>query len=297
MRLGLSAMVLALSAAACPAMAQDRLGLAPSVPWTLDYDDDSCALRRMFGSGDDQAYLEMRRFGPGLILQTIIGHSRMDARQPVNFTYRFDSDPEWHDVSGSNTVTLANDFSGVLFDPYFVRLPGYDELEDPAERVEYLRTLDLRAIEKEAASRTNSITLRGAFRRELTLQLGNLEAPIAALNACIDELMTHWNIDVEAHKTLTRAVTPVNLSEVGRMIDYPPKMIQRNMQGVVNIRLDVDETGRITGCHIQMPLSDPAFEETSCVDIQHALDFDPALDRDGKPIASYWITKVHFSLN
>ena len=62
------------------------------------------------------------------------------------------------------------------------------------------------------------------------------------------------------------------------------------------MRLDVDETGGITACHIQMPLSDPAFEESSCADIQHALDFDPALDKDGKPIASYWVTKVYFQI-
>ena len=90
---------------------------------------------------------------------------------------------------------------------------------------------------------------------------------------------------------------PVNLPDVSRMIDYPPKMAREGMQGVVNIRLAVDETGLVTSCHIQMPLSDPAFEETSCADIQHELDFDPALDRDGKPIASYWITKVRFVIS
>jgi hypothetical protein len=80
------------------------------------------------------------------------------------------------------------------------------------------------------------------------------------------------------------------------MMDYPPEMLRRGMPGLVNIRLAIDDAGRITACHIQMPLSDPSFEESSCADIQHALDFDPALDKDGKPIASYWITKVHFSL-
>ena len=119
---------------------------------------------------------------------------------------------------------------------------------------------------------------------------------MAALNDCIDELMTHWNIDVEAHKTLTRPALPVNLPEVGSMIDYPPMMIRQNLQGVVNIRLAIDEAGRITGCHIQMPLSDPVFEESSCADIQHALDFDPALDKDGQPIKSYYVTSVRFQM-
>lgn len=81
------------------------------------------------------------------------------------------------------------------------------------------------------------------------------------------------------------------------MMDYPPKMLRRSMPGLVNVRLAIDERGLITACHIQMPLSDPEFEASSCADIQHALEFDPALDKDANPIASYWITTVIFSLD
>ena len=128
------------------------------------------------------------------------------------------------------------------------------------------------------------------------MRLGGFDKAIAALNDCVDELMSHWNIDVEAHRTLTRPAAPVNLPDVSRMIDYPPKMAREGMQGVVNIRLAVDETGLVTSCHIQMPLSDPVFEESSCADIQHALDFDPALDKDGQPIKSYYVTSVRFQM-
>jgi hypothetical protein len=108
--------------------------------------------------------------------------------------------------------------------------------------------------------------------------------------------MTHWSIDIEAHKTLTRRPVPIDMAAAASMIDYPPKMLRQNMPGLVHIRLAIDERGRITGCHIQMPLSDPVFEETSCADIQHAFEFEPALDKDGKPIASYWLTSVRFTL-
>jgi hypothetical protein len=301
MRFGLWAVAVVVSAAAAsPAASQDRPGLAPSTAWTLDYADDSCALRRIFGEGEDQVYLEFRRFEPDLGLQTVIGSRRMKARQPVHFTYRFGNEADWQDVTGANTVTLDTEnaeFSGVLFNPRFLVLPEYDELEnDELAKFNYRQSHDLRAAESQAAASVDSITLRGAFRQELTLQLGRLDAPIKALNQCIDELMTHWGIDVEAHKTLTRPAVPINLPEVGSMIDYPPKMVRAEMQGVVNVRLAIDETGRITSCHIQMPLSDPEFEESSCVDVQHAIDFDPALDKDGTPIASYWVTKVNFVL-
>lgn len=292
----LLALAAALSAAiVSPAMAADP-PLAPSAPWTLEYDTDSCALRRLFGAGEDRAYLEFRRFGPGSILQTIIASSRMKPTWPLAFRYRWGGEGEWRDVAYANSVTLDTGFDGVLFEAGLGDSPEHPEIEDPRERAAYFQTIDSRAIEEEAAARAEAISLRGAFRKELSLHLGSLAEPIAALNKCVDELTTHWGIDVEAHKTLTRPAVPANLPEVGSMIDYPPKMIRRRTQGVVNIRLAVNETGRITGCRIQMPLSDPVFEETSCVDVQHALDFYPALDKDGRPIASYWVTRVLFQL-
>jgi hypothetical protein len=117
------------------------------------------------------------------------------------------------------------------------------------------------------------------------------------MNECLDELVTHWGIDVDAHRTLTRHATPTNLKRVPRMMDYPPKMLAKGMPGYVNVRLDINESGGISACHIQMPLSDPEFERSTCADLQHALIFDPALDTDGTPIRSYWITQVRFQIN
>jgi len=275
--------------------ADDRLALAPSSPWTIDYAADSCALRRTFGSGKEQAFLEMRRFAPGWGLQTTIASSRAGARFDRNVRYRFTDDAEWQYPGLGLAVTLDNGLKGAIVEPPLVELPELEAIEDDAERAAYFSAIDFRAIERQQAAAIDSLSVRG-LGREFTLQLGKLEAPIGALQDCVDELTTHWNIDVEAHKTLTRKATPVNWRAGSRMLDYPPRMAREGMPGLVNVRLAIDETGKITGCSIQMPLSDPAFEESSCDDIQHAFDFDPALDKDGKPIASYWITRVVFRL-
>lgn len=285
---------LALSTSAMPAVAQDSPALAPSTPWNIDYDTDSCALRRVFGEGDRQAFLELRRFDRAPGLQATVTSNLTEARRSDGFKYRFGGNTDWSEAT-ANRITTDGGFSGVLFsallaDFYFV------EDNSAAGRAIGLRSFDWQAVEKEAAARADSLALRGVFSRPLVLQLGSLEKPIEALNQCVDELMTHWGIDVEAHKTLTRPAVPINLPEVPRMIDYPPKMLRQRLAGVVNIRLSIDERGQITACHIQMPLSDPAFEESSCADVQHALEFEPALDKDGKPIPSYWITKVVFQI-
>lgn len=283
-------------AAACPAAAQSGQALAPSSDWNLDYDQDSCALRRMFGEDGNRAYLELRRFGPGAGLQATIASERMRVRNPAEIRYRLFDQAEWSEPIHAPTLRMAEGFTGVVFTISLVELPELEELTDPLEREARFSSIDLRALERAAAETTDTLTVRGAFANHLNLQLGSMVRPVDALNQCIDELITHWGIDVEAHKSLTRRPVPVNLPEVGSMIDYPPAMLRRNMPGVVNLRLDIDERGGVAGCHIQMPLSDPSFEETSCVDVQHAIEFEPALDKDGKPIASYWITRVIFGI-
>jgi hypothetical protein len=291
MRFFAAALLLAIAATALPAAAKDSWVLAPSAPWTIDYADDSCALRRMFGTGSDQVFLELRRFGPGVGTYAIVSSNRFRARKPPRFRYRFGEQGDWRDVYGLGVS--GDGFSGVIFSSSLVPLPA---MQDAAERETYLRVTDLTGVERERAAAVDTFYLDGAFGRDLQLQTGSLAAPMRALNECVDELVTHWNIDIEAHKTLTRPPAPIDLAAAARMIDYPPKMLRQNMPGLVHIRLAIDEKGRITECHIQMPLSDPVFEETSCADIQHAFEFEPALDKDGNPIASYWLTSIRFTL-
>ncbi|MEO6388823.1 MAG: energy transducer TonB [Croceibacterium sp.] len=289
--------LLAGSLSLCLASASKAAPLEPSSSWNLAYDADSCALTRAFAQGKNIVRLEFRRFEPGLGLQAMVVSNRMHARTPPNFQYRFGDAGDWHPANNPNTLTLADHSSGVLFAPAIIERPEVEYIKDPVEQDAYRRSRDWQAVEEAAAAGIQTFALRRAFGVPLILHTGSLARPIAALNQCADELLTHWGIDVEAHKTLTRGAIPTNLDKVGSMMDYPPEMIRRSMQGVVNVRLSIDEHGDITGCRIQMPLSDPAFEASSCADIEHAIDFDPALDKDGNPIASYWVTKVYFSIS
>ena len=290
----LIAAVAALTAAALshPAAARDALVLEPSSHWELDYAADCCALRRMFGEGEQQSQLEMRRFQPGVGLQTTVATKAMRMTRR-DFRYRFDPKTEWQDAVMANYVYFAEDFEGIIFTPLLIDLP-FGRKPEAKEVEQFFKTADLEALEAEAGDQVRSITISRAFRDDLVLKTGPLKAPLTALNACIDELLNHWGIDVEAHKTLTRPATPRNVEEMGRRIPYPPKMLARRLPGIVNVRLNVDESGAVSGCHIQMDLSDPAFESATCTTLQKALKFDPALDKNGNPIASYWINRVHF---
>ena len=270
--------------------AAEPVVLAASSPWVLDYAEDSCALRRFFADGDKQAILEMRRFAPNFAMLVSMGTNALHTRHD-QYVYRFDPTEEWRD--GGNIYAHFDEMSGVVFEGTLSQFPT----SGPADAYSGSAEKEYEAWQAQAAGRISQVSVLRGFDHELVLKTGPLAAPWAALSRCLDELVTHWGIDAEAHKTLSRRATPTNLATVPRMIDYPPKMLAKRMPGIVNLRLAIDETGAITGCYIQMPLGDPAFEKSSCADLEHALEFEPALDKDGKPIKSYWHTQVSFRLH
>lgn len=59
---GFLAAVMALAAMPVAPAAADEL--EPSGDWSLDYADDSCALRRTFGKGEDRVWLEIMQLAP-----------------------------------------------------------------------------------------------------------------------------------------------------------------------------------------------------------------------------------------
>ena len=291
-RLILPAAALAAAGLSCPAIARD-LVLEPSSNWELDYAPDSCALRRTFGEGDRQTQLEMRRFSPSTTLQTTVATK---AAKIARRSYRFRfGDAEWDEIDHPLYAQFGNGLQGVIFRHALFEIP-FDEDTEAREWDRFQRENDISALEAEAAAKVASVTISRAFHEDIVLNTGSLEEPFRALNGCVDDLLNRWGIDVAAHKTRSRSPLPLDPAKAVRMVSYPPKMLRQNLPGLVNVRLDIDKTGRVTDCHIQMPLSDPEFETSSCADIQHALEFEPALDRDGNPMKSYFVTAVHFRI-
>ena len=129
------------------------------------------------------------------------------------------------------------------------------------------------------------------------LAIGSMGQPMAAMRKCTDELLTHWGIDVEAHRGLTRPVVPA--SNPGYWLksnDYPSGLLQKGAQGIIKFRLSVDMEGKPTGCHIQQSTRPAGFDQAVCDGLMRRAKFEPALGADGRPIASYWNSTARFKL-
>jgi len=151
-----------------------------------------------------------------------------------------------------------------------------------------------RTIESEVAG----VVIERAFDETLSLRTGNLHAPMEAMRTCVDELQTHWGIDVEAHKTLSRSAEPLDYARLVRELqeDYPSRMREEGMQGYLRIRLNVSADGIPTACHLQSQINDEAFEEVACTNLMRFAKFAPALDKNGQPIASVFRNSIVYTL-
>jgi len=129
--------------------------------------------------------------------------------------------------------------------------------------------------------------------KNFRLGTGSFAAPMAAMRACTDDLVKRWGYDpliLSALKQDTKA-----LNEPARWLkssDFPPAALSRGQSGIVQIRLDIAETGAVSGCHILHRTSPDQFADLSCKLIMQRAKLSPALDASGKQVRSYYVTKI-----
>lgn len=286
------AMMIACVLTSAPALGSGApVVLKPNSKWWLEYSDDSCTLRRMFGEGKHRTDLELRRFAPGdESIQAMVMSSGWRARQrPAS--YRIEPATEWEKIQHPLYATAKNGFSGVVFS---LKMLPYQVVEGEfaAGIVDSSRKAKFDA----AFESATGITIEGVFSDEITLSTGSLAAVHQAMEQCLDELLTHWNIDAEAHKTLTRRAAPRSRNALERWVahTYPLTLSVNGMPGFVPLRLDIDATGQVTGCHTQDDLSHQKFQGTVCKRLMGFDKFQPALDKNGNPIASYYTVVIQY---
>lgn len=266
------------------------LELEPSSQWVLDSAEDSCALRRMFGEGDMSGLLEIRKFAPTSALEvTVSSNGSRTTKHP--FEYRFLPIQQWQDDDGTFYVAHKNGFRGGMFSTELSKIDEVKEADAGSVRVVNIQ--DYRDKELDAGAKITSLEIRGMFKQPIMLKTGSLQAPISTMQKCIDELMTHWGLDAEAQKTVQRPA----ILKIRFRLGFPESIARAGVPALVHLRLDIGPAGDVTGCHIQLPLRDPAYVKSVCAGLKRDLTFEPAIDKDGKPIASYWTERILYKMH
>lgn len=291
--------VLAIIATTTPSFAQsakEPLSLKPSSAWHVDYADDRCRLARQFGTGDDLVLLFMDRYGPDQSFRLMLAGKPVRSYQEKADAYvQFgpsEAEQKLYYFAGNLSKLPALIFTNRT------RLAGPSEAELIAiKNAGPSEWIDLAPIAEERQKAVKYLKVGKPLRRPVMLETGGMLGAFKALDTCIDNLMTTWGIDVERHKQLTRRVVPQQ--SPGKWVvssDYPLDMLRSGQPAIVEFRLSVDVGGKATACHIQSTTRPKEFDDAVCKSVMRRASFDPALDAQGKPLASFYRNTVRFQI-
>ena len=286
--------------ASSPADADNLRRLEGASPWHLSYAEDSCRIVRQFGGEDEQITLILDRYAPGDRFYLVLaGHPLRHARPDRGALVRF-GDYEAEQRVPFERASLG-DLPAMVFSSSMKIGPpverddheaddGEDAVEERAERA-----ADRIAPERYRNARYIWFNTRGMTPTRL--ESGPMENLFSSFDACLDELLNHWGIDVEAHRSLKYA--PLPISNPARWLDsgdYPRTALRRGEQALVHFRLSVDAEGQPTDCHIQRSTQGTGFAEAACIALIENARFLPAQDAEGNLIASYYVSSVFFTM-
>lgn len=275
--------------AATPVGAGGPVTLTPSSHWNLDYDTESCRLSRNFGEGEDLVALTLSKFAPDSGIEVLVGGHKLKPRG-LDLKYAFLPSAEYETAYSplygdhQELGTVWQFGSGLL----------------SGDEAEALRKTEAapdvwKAREAERASEVTSLALGAGVKQPVVLRTGRLTKPFEALDQCLADLVRKWGYDAAWQASIAALPKPVgNTQSWVSPNAYPVDALRARLAGRVRIRMDVSPSGKPTGCVVQAAFSDPAFAEVACKAIMDRAEFEPARNKGGDPVASYWSETILF---
>ncbi|MBC9032442.1 TonB family protein [Sphingomonas sp. JC676] len=255
--------------------------LTRSGKWVVNYDPDACHLLAQFGKNDDPVILRFTRYEPGdkfdlSVLGNKVRSSDYKGSAKINFGL------------GTFSEGALNGNAGKLKAMFFssVRLDGWDR-KSPND-------VPPKVTPAQEASVTG-VTLAIRGKRPFRLEFGSLAKPMEQMRACSANLVRSWGYDPAVQQTLLRPASPITApGEWLASSDYPMAALMQGHNGQVQFRLDVDPKGAVAGCYVLARTSPDDFADVTCRAVSRRAKMQPALDAEGKPVRSFFVTKVHW---
>lgn len=276
--------------ASTAAQAQDVAVFKPASVWAADYGEDYCRLIREFSDGTNTINLAFQRVQPGADTQVmLIGNGVRTFRGATQISWHFTPTDGERKTNYSRSETGDGQqylrLDNVTLVP-FTRAPGAAFGPPPP----YSRT-----DEQSKTKAFTGLTMTAGLTRPIQIDTGPLDAPVAALQACADDLLQTWGLDPAKHKTLT--ATPVPEARADGFL--PQGTIgfadfAKFAGGGNTVRLMLNAEGKPTACHIHSPTLSAAKNEEICKLLMERAAFTPAKDAQGQAMASYWMGSPMF---
>lgn len=249
--------------------------MTPAGKWRIDYGANECRLMRAFGDPAHSTTFQLTKIDPGSDLAPAFALASQSLRTSrgirtikISAVDHAETPPLYGSVLNVTTGAPA-----ILYVPYAGALTDIVQADI-------------------IAGRPTTITV-SVDKVQVSLALGKMAQPISAFDACMGDLMRNWGYDPAEQRQLKSRPIPTSPPNTWvTYSDYPDEMVRENKSGGVAARLDIGPTGAIVGCHVMEAGGDPAFQEATCAVFRKNGHFQPAVNKDGKPVASYFPLKV-----
>lgn len=301
-----------ISAAPLLIAATEPVRLRPASSWVLDYGENSCRLIRNFGDPAKPTILLFERASPASGLSMVaIGATLKSSDSQENVTARFLPVDDLKFDNGLPAKSKAHKDPAVLWS----RVGFSPIIELKAAVPEKLKKAMLAAHSGERpaptdlAERATSEAERDALTAKVTaieiaarkdrpviLETGSLGRPIKMLGECTRHQLKGWGVDPEIEAKIVRPAWAPSPHQWFSTNDYPASMVEKGQESVVEARLLVDASGKVTSCASLTHVAAPAFEKAVCDAFTKRAKFAPAELADGTKVPSYYIITTRFVL-
>ena len=192
---------------------------------------------------------------------------------------------EFPAVYGTIDNRAAVTFPGAFFpiwssiDPALVA-PGQKTLEQRAE-------IDRIAVD--FAAQVTHIKIEFPRRDPLQIETGSMSEPVASLRRCVDRLVAGWGLEPGRYWTLAREATPLPETVKAASDALSALSVPRGITSIP-VRVRIDKSGQATECIVQIAFS-ARVTNLICAGLMGR--YTPALDAEGHPVASLYITSMY----
>ena len=278
---------------ASPASPNARV-FVPTSEWQFASNAESCWASREFADGDQRMQFHVQAFSPEPQYKLLLVGKALPNRSGGLLEFEMSFNPDRpREAAGilasSNGEPLLTLRSGLETTAEIeARRAAVEAGQNPAE--------DLSPNEAREAE-VDELELAFSRGRPVALQLGSMKEPAARLRECAWQLVGQWGFDQAAEKDLSRRPVPIAIGEWLAPGTFPANYWRASLSALVHLRLNVDAQGKAADCVIQAPKEDSSAEVIACREIMKTARFEPALDRDGNPVPSYFTTSVFFVMS
>ncbi len=270
---------MALIAAALPITAADaaQLRFAPASPWQVDQAPQLCRLSRDYAAGEERMTLRLEQFRPGSGVQAVvIGDRVMRTESLAGFKVRLGRTAPFR--AATFPLILPDQRAAMLLNFQFVKPSKTSQQTWPDDA-------SLTAIDE--------IEFSAPVMGTLVFPTRTLVSAMAEMRKCAEDMVRDWGFDPAEQAALSRQPEPASpprdwltFGDLGRRKPFAGQLDS------VLFRIDVGKDGAPFGCHVARSYGNPALAERSCALLLQRARFNPALDASGKPVASFWLSRV-----